>query len=117
MTARVIDINEMHDDATFGVAEVEQVLEATPQEIAALGLCNDGRGGLVELFFSDEIPEIRRAKEICRMCPVQVACLDVALARREPCGVWGGQLFVSGKVLPVKRPRGRPPKHKEQLTA
>jgi len=24
--------------------------------------------------------------------------------------VWGGQLFKDGKVLAVKRPRGRPPK-------
>ncbi|MCE7885124.1 MAG: WhiB family transcriptional regulator [Actinobacteria bacterium ATB1] len=117
MTARVIDINDIQDTNGFAAVGVEQVLDATPKEIASLAACNDGRGGLVELFYSDEIPEIRRAKEICAGCAVRVVCLEGALERREPCGVWGGQLFVSGKILPVKRPRGRPPKHKEQLTA
>ena len=30
--------------------------------------------------------------------------------RREPWGVWGGELFANGKVLAQKRVRGRPPK-------
>ena len=37
-------------------------------------------------------------------------CLSGALARREPWGVWGGELFANGKVLAQKRRRGRPPK-------
>jgi WhiB family transcriptional regulator, redox-sensing transcriptional regulator len=32
------------------------------------------------------------------------------LARREPWGVWGGELFLQGRVIPRKRPRGRPRK-------
>jgi WhiB family redox-sensing transcriptional regulator len=36
--------------------------------------------------------------------------LQGALQRREAAGVWGGQLFQDGKVLPQKRKRGRPPK-------
>ncbi len=47
-------------------------------------------------------------------------CLEGALARREPWGVWGGQLFVNGRILPQKRKRGRPPKNPApgmQLTA
>lgn len=32
-----------------------------------------------------------KAKAICRRCPVQVQCLDWALAVREPFGVWGGR--------------------------
>ena len=36
--------------------------------------------------------------------------LLVALERREPWGVWGGQLFLAGVVIPRKRPRGRPRK-------
>ncbi len=35
-------------------------------------------------------------------------CLAGALERREPWGVWGGELFVSGVVVARKRPRGRP---------
>ena len=30
--------------------------------------------------------------------------------RREPWGVWGGQLFLNGRILANKRRRGRPPK-------
>jgi len=63
-----------------------------------------------ELFFSDELPAIRAAKAICATCPLVDPCLTGAVERREPWGVWGGQLFKDGKVLAVKRPRGRPPK-------
>ena len=52
----------------------------------------------------------RRAKMICAGCPVRTMCLGLALERREPWGVWGGQLFVAGVVVPRKRPRGRPRK-------
>ncbi|CAM5326708.1 WhiB family transcriptional regulator [Streptomyces tanashiensis] len=31
--------------------------------------------------------------------------------RREPWGVWGGELFVQGVVVARKRPRGRPRKN------
>ena len=31
-----------------------------------------------------------RAKQICASCPVRQACLDHALAVREPYGIWGG---------------------------
>jgi WhiB family redox-sensing transcriptional regulator len=31
--------------------------------------------------------------------------------RGEPCGVWGGQLFANGRIVVIKRRRGRPPKH------
>ncbi len=63
-----------------------------------------------ELFFSDDFIKIVKAKSICAECPVLAQCLESALARQEPCGVWGGQIFVGGKVLAVKRRRGRPPK-------
>jgi len=83
--------------------------EDTWEEDAA---CRDsGEGGLTALFFSEEIPDIARAKAICHECPVQGPCLQGALARREPSGVWGGQLFVNGRILPLKRRRGRPPKN------
>jgi len=31
-----------------------------------------------------------RAKEICRTCSVASACLEYAIAIREPHGIWGG---------------------------
>jgi WhiB family redox-sensing transcriptional regulator len=43
---------------------------------------------------------------------VAAACLQGALDRHEPCGVWGGHLLANGQILAHKRPRGRPPKHR-----
>ena len=63
-----------------------------------------------DVFFSEELQDIAAAKSICAECPVVAPCLEGAIERREPWGVWGGQLFMNGKVLMVKRRRGRPPK-------
>lgn len=63
-----------------------------------------------ELFFAEEPADLRRAKELCRHCPVQPGCLTGALERAEPWGVWGGEMFLRGVVIPDKRPRGRPRK-------
>ena len=72
--------------------------------------CNTGDAGLSGLFFSEELQDIAAAKRICELCPVMEDCLAGALARREPWGVWGGQLFRNGRILATKRRRGRPPK-------
>jgi WhiB family transcriptional regulator, redox-sensing transcriptional regulator len=77
----------------------------------AYASCRDETGSLTEMFFSDQIPDIIRAKEICGTCPLVDPCLSGALQRREPWGVWGGQLFLNGKILAQKRRRGRPPKN------
>ncbi len=67
--------------------------------------------GSANLFFSEELADIVAAKRICADCPVIAPCLEGALSRSEPCGVWGGQLFLNGRILANKRRRGRPPKH------
>ena len=72
--------------------------------------CADTSSALVDLFFSEQIDDILRAKAFCQECAVRVACLDAAVVRREPWGVWGGELFANGKILAQKRRRGRPPK-------
>lgn len=72
--------------------------------------CDDQAATLAGLFFSEELQDIAAAKRICALCPVIADCLEGALERREPWGVWGGQLFLHGKVLDAKRRRGRPPK-------
>lgn len=72
--------------------------------------CRIGDGSLAHLFFSEELGEIAQAKSICAECPVQLACVEGAIQRREPWGVWGGQLFLNGRILATKRRRGRPPK-------
>lgn len=73
--------------------------------------CRDSRASLVELFFSDDVATIDRAKSLCRGCPMAVPCLEGALQRQEAWGVWGGELVSAGRVVAVKRPRGRPRKH------
>jgi WhiB family redox-sensing transcriptional regulator len=66
--------------------------------------------GIGDLFFSEQIPDINRAKAICATCPLLEPCLRGAVLRAEPWGVWGGQLFLNGRILAQKRKRGRPPK-------
>ena len=63
-----------------------------------------------ELFFAEAPADVEAAKALCRECPVMIACFTGALERREPWGVWGGELFLRGQVIPRKRPRGRPRK-------
>lgn len=63
-----------------------------------------------ELFFAESPRDVEVAKEMCRACPVRTQCLAGALERREPWGVWGGELLLQGVVIPRKRPRGRPRK-------
>ena len=80
--------------------------------------CRDGTATMVELFFSEQLDDIARAKAICGTCIVRKACLAGAVQRREPWGVWGGQLFLNGRILAFKRKRGRPPRNAAaQLTA
>ncbi len=64
-----------------------------------------------ELFFAETPQDVEVAKTLCQDCPVRAECLAGAKERREPWGVWGGELFQAGVVIPRKRPRGRPRKH------
>jgi len=61
-----------------------------------------------ELFFADSDLEINLAKSLCGNCPVKNACLEGALDRSEPLGVWGGQLIEDGVIIERKRRPGRP---------
>jgi WhiB family redox-sensing transcriptional regulator len=63
-----------------------------------------------ELFFAESPADVEFAKSICTECPIREACLSGALERKEPWGVWGGELFVQGVIVARKRPRGRPRK-------
>ena len=77
--------------------------------------CADGNGTLTHLFFSDDSIDVARAKAICSKCRLTASCLEGALERDEPWGVWGGELVENGRVVVNKRPRGRPPKHPRPL--
>ncbi|AFR06754.1 MULTISPECIES: WhiB family transcriptional regulator [Nocardiopsis] len=70
-----------------------------------------------DLFFAEAPADVEAAKAICGDCPIREQCLTDALERREPWGVWGGQLLVSGQVVARKRPRGRPRKNPAPVAA
>jgi WhiB family redox-sensing transcriptional regulator len=63
-----------------------------------------------DLWFAESPTDLDRAKQLCQDCPARLACLSGALERREPWGVWGGEIFVGGAIVARKRPRGRPRK-------
>jgi WhiB family redox-sensing transcriptional regulator len=88
--------------ALFGLADVPMGLELP---------CTEDP----ELFFAEAPADVETAKELCQGCRIRVACLEGALDRREPWGVWGGELLLRGTVVPRKRPRGRPRKADAEL--
>jgi WhiB family redox-sensing transcriptional regulator len=63
-----------------------------------------------DLWFAEAPAQLELAKALCGDCPVRVECLASAMERQEPWGVWGGEIFERGAVVPRKRPRGRPRK-------
>jgi len=68
------------------------------------------RRGDPELWFAESPADLELAKALCGECPLQRPCLQGATERREPWGVWGGEIFERGVVVARKRPRGRPRK-------
>ena len=93
--------------AIQAIEETEIIREPVWQDLAR---CNDGSGSMTELFFSEQLDDIAAAKAFCLECPVREDCLDAAMTRREPWGVWGGEIFERGTIIARKRPRGRPRK-------
>ncbi|MDT5017729.1 MAG: WhiB family transcriptional regulator, redox-sensing transcriptional regulator [Mycobacterium sp.] len=70
-----------------------------------------------DLWFAENPVELERAKALCADCPIRRECLDAALERQEPWGVWGGEILERGTVIARKRPRGRPRKTPEASPA
>ena len=60
------------------------------------------------MYFSEEELAVAEAKSLCGGCPVRTQCLEGALSRKEPAGVWGGELFEDGRIISRKRKAGRP---------
>jgi WhiB family redox-sensing transcriptional regulator len=116
-------------DASFeAVAVIEPYVDKTAGQggavsgIAAIFAVGDVPAGLdlpctedPELFFAEAPADVEAAKALCQGCRIRVACLEGALERREPWGVWGGELLLRGAVVPRKRPRGRPRKEDAEL--
>lgn len=42
------------------------------------------------VFFPERGQSSRKAKQVCRSCPVRTECLAFALESRQKYGVWGG---------------------------
>ena len=98
-----VDENTEQDMAASGIAGLFGLAKV------AVGLdlpCTDDP----ELFFAEAPSDVEAAKALCQGCRIRVACLEGALERREPWGVWGGELLLRGTIVPRKRPRGRPRK-------
>ena len=91
---------------TIQLQPIDELLVST----RPVARCADGNGTLTPLFFSDHVLDIARAKAICAKCALAESCLDEALEREEPWGVWGGELLSGGRIVAHKRPGGRPPK-------
>lgn len=70
-----------------------------------------------DLWFAEKPAELEQAKSFCHDCPVRRTCLAGAVARHEPWGVWGGEIFERGQVIARKRPRGRPRKDDREVAA
>jgi WhiB family redox-sensing transcriptional regulator len=70
-----------------------------------------------DLWFAERPAELELAKAFCQACPARQSCLAGALERRELWGVWGGEIFDRGRILPRKRPRGRPRKNEAPVVA
>lgn len=81
--------------------------ETFDQLVATLIPCRENDS---ELWFAESTADVEKAKALCHQCPLRAGCLQGAIARQEPWGVWGGEVFVGGVVVPRKRGRGRPRK-------
>jgi WhiB family transcriptional regulator, redox-sensing transcriptional regulator len=81
--------------------------DAFDQLVATLIPCREYDA---ELWFAESTADVELAKSLCQECPLRAGCLAGAVDREEPWGVWGGEVFVGGVVVPRKRGRGRPRK-------
>jgi WhiB family redox-sensing transcriptional regulator len=87
-------------DASFeAVAVIDSCVDKSAEQdgIAALfSVANVPVGldlpcaGDPELFFAEAPADVEAAKALCQGCRIRMACLEGALERREPWGVWGG---------------------------
>lgn len=75
------------------------------------------RSNDADLWFAEDQASTDRAQSLCRKCPLQTECLAGALARKEACGVWGGELFADGQIVAGHKPKGRPRKDAQQVAA
>jgi WhiB family redox-sensing transcriptional regulator len=109
--------DEARQTGSTALGVVEQEQQGVTSAFAALFSSVSVPSGLdlpctedPELFFAESPEDVEAAKALCQACRARATCLEGALERREPWGVWGGELLLRGTVVPRKRPRGRPRK-------
>lgn len=104
MTSTLLDDRNRYDDELLPatLVELHERADAAPDGLVPCQV-NDS-----DLWFAEKPADIEYAKSLCQDCAVRDLCLSGALERGEPWGVWGGELFLQGMVIPRKRPRGRP---------
>ena len=107
MTITVLDRRDGAAEASheLGLSQLHDAADQVNDELLPCRVNNS------DLWFAESPQDVEFAKALCKDCPVRAMCLDGALERREPWGVWGGELFLQGVVIPRKRPRGRPRKN------
>lgn len=63
---------------------------------------------LTKMFYSFRCEDINAARNLCLSCEYATHCLDRAITRHEPAGVWGGFLIERGHIVVFKRNHGHP---------
>ena len=117
MNPRVVD-SSIWDTTSAGVGRIptpansvainsglraDQISRRTPNDLPC-------REHDPNLWFSEHPAPLEIAKTFCAVCPARPGCLAGAISRREPWGVWGGEIFERGQIVASKRARGRPRK-------
>jgi WhiB family transcriptional regulator, redox-sensing transcriptional regulator len=105
MTITVLDRRDGAAEEEISLSQLHDAADQVNDELLPCRVNNS------DLWFAESPQDVEFAKALCKDCPVRALCLDSALERREPWGVWGGELFLQGVVIPRKRPRGRPRKN------
>lgn len=72
---------------TAGTRELQILADVREMEWADQALCAEVDA---ELWFPEKGGSSRAAKMICRRCEVRADCLQFALDRNEPFGIYGG---------------------------
>ena len=65
------------------------------------------RGEDTDLFYPGEHDPQLEAKAFCRACPVQVECLEYALAENIQHGIWGGLAINARREIRKQRYRAQ----------
>lgn len=78
-----------------------------PSSVLTQGICSDPDG---PDFFSPLAEDVRRAKNLCALCPVRFECLQYALSVPETYGVWGGADQWEIRTACAVAPHGEPAK-------